>query len=259
MFYEFKHPVAADYFRRESGTDFAFPAHLHHCFEFLAVTEGEMCVEVDGTEYTVQAGEGMVFFPNQIHAMRTERHSRHVLCLFSHDLVSTYAESVSGKVPEQNLFRPEAADVARLSALSDNPNRFVLRGLLYSLCGSFDAQAVCREAQKGEGMLLHRIFLFIEKNYTGACSLADLSRMLGYDYSYLSRYFRRTVGITYNDYLNQYRISHACALLQSTSMTVLEISSECGFNSLRSLNRNFKQQLGCSPAEYRRMAADSEK
>ena len=41
-------------------------------------------------------------------------------------------------------------------------------------------------------------------------------------------------------------------MLQNNEMTVLEISNECGFNSLRSLNRNFKEQLGIPPAEYRK-------
>ena len=67
-----------------------------------------------------------------------------------------------------------------------------------------------------------------------------------------SRYFRQTVGISYSEYVIQYKISRACYLLQNSEATILDISSDCGFNSLRSFNRNFRLQLGIPPAEYRR-------
>ena len=135
---------------------------------------------------------------------------------------------------------------------------FEIKGLLYSLCGCFDLTATYREANAGSNMLLYNIFKFIELNYNKNCTLTDLSKNTGYDYAYLSRYFKKIVGLSYNDYVNQYRISKACYLLQNYEMTILEISNECGFNSLRSLNRNFKEQLGIPPAEYRKQMREHE-
>ena len=84
----------------------------------------------------------------------------------------------------------------------------------------------------------------------------DLAHELGYEYTYMSRYFKRCVGISYNDYVNEYRTGRVCYFLTCSDKTVLEISDECGFNSLRSLNRNFKERLGMTPTEYRRARAD---
>ena len=57
MFYELKHSLAADYCKVESGCDFSFPAHMHHCFEWITVTEGKMRVTVGEREYLLSAGE----------------------------------------------------------------------------------------------------------------------------------------------------------------------------------------------------------
>ncbi len=252
MFYEFKHPIAADYFRVERGVDFDFPAHMHHCFEFLAVLDGEMHVEVDTAIYTPCAGEGLLFFPNQIHSMHTEKNSRHILCLFSPELVGAYAKKVSGKLPENNLFRPDETVIRYMDTLPEIPNRYLLKGMLYQLCGEFDQNAVYRNVPEATHVLLHDIFQFIEQNAHTDCSLEALSRHVGYDYAYLSRYFHRKTGMPYNRYLNRYRISRACYLLKNSTMTVLEISDECGFNSLRTMNRNFLAETGMPPAEYRR-------
>lgn len=252
MFYEFKHPVSADYFKTETGEDFAFPAHLHHCYEILAVTEGSMHVEVDEHMYELCAGEALLFFPNQIHSMYTEGHSRHILCLFSPNLVSAYNEKVSSKIPADHRFRPEPFYIEQLRVITEEDSLFTIKGLLYSLCAAFDRDASYLDTGNTPKILLYSIFKFIEKHYNQSCTLSELAQNTGYDYAYLSRYFKKIVGISYNNYVNQYRISRACYLLQNCEMTILDISNECGFNSLRSLNRNFKEQLGISPAEYRR-------
>ena len=91
----------------------------------------------------------------------------------------------------------------------------------------------------------------MEENYHADASLTALSHALGYDYAYLSKYFRGAAGMTYNEYLRQYRISRACYLLENEKMTVLAIAVECGFGSLRSMNRQFRAQTGQTPTEYR--------
>ncbi|MGN1409781.1 MAG: helix-turn-helix domain-containing protein [Eubacteriales bacterium] len=252
MFYEFKHSLSADYFSIETGVDFEYPAHLHHCFELLCVTEGEMHVEVDELKYDLREGDALMIFSNQIHSMKTSEHSKHILCLFSPKLISAYSEMTASAVPVDNYFRPDRFYIDKLSTFSKKTSNIELKGLLYSLCGEFDAGATYREANAGSNILLFNIFKFIEQNYNKNCALTNLAKSTGYDYAYLSRYFKKSVGISYNDYVNQYRISKACYLLQNNEMTVLEISNECGFNSLRSLNRNFKEQLGMPPAEYRK-------
>ena len=52
-------------------------------------------------------------------------------------------------------------------------------------------------------------------------------------------------------YANRHRISKACYLLRTTDKTILECACDCGYTSLRSFNRNFKEHVGLSPKEYR--------
>ncbi|MBQ7923592.1 MAG: helix-turn-helix domain-containing protein [Clostridia bacterium] len=253
MFYELKHSLAADYFQVESATNMVFPSHMHHCFELLTLREGEMQVDVDDRRYTLHPGDTLMIFPNQIHSLHCVEHSRHVLILFSPKLVSAYTKKIAAKKPEDNFFAPDPFYLDKLEQLLYRQAGILeIKGLLYDFCAAFDTDAVYKEADTSSLTLICNIFRFIEQNYTGNCTLSDLVKYTGYDYAYLSRYFKKNVGISFNDYVNQYRISQACYLLQNGEMTVLEVSNECGFNSLRSMNRNFKEQMGIPPAEYRR-------
>ena len=102
-----------------------------------------------------------------------------------------------------------------------------------------------------ENGLIHSIFDFVEKNFDKSCTLDDLSKTVGYNHSYLSRYFSESTGMTFVSYVNQYRISRACYMLKSGGKTVVECAYDSGYTSLRSFNRNFKLYVGVSPRNFR--------
>ena len=253
MFYELHHSANADYFRVESGEDFSFPAHIHSGFELITLQSGSMKIFLDGKKYILTPGRGILVFPNQIHAMETMRKSRHRLCIFSPKLVSSFSKARKGMTPEDALFEIPLSVTDQLFSLTDADNPHLIKGALYTVCGLLDKGATYRErSQMEDEVLLFEIFSFIEQHYARDCSLEALSTALSYSYAYLSKYFKRTVGQSYNSYVNRYRIREVCDRLRNTASSILQISEECGFRSLRSMNRNFKEQMGITPAEYRR-------
>jgi AraC-like DNA-binding protein len=250
MFYQFSHHGSGDYFVKEYGENFNFPTHLHLCYELITVLSGEMTVSVDNRPYTLVKGDALLIFPNQLHTIVSEK-STHLLCIFSADLVQAYSSKTEKCIPENNYFRPDPYLINALDSLPADSKSFYKKGVLYSMCASFDENAAYIEKESVQSDLLSKIFSFIEKNYDGECSLISLSRELGYDYSYLSRYFKRSTGISFIEYLGQYRLSHACHLLESSELSVLRCALSSGFTSLRSFNRNFKNRYSITPQQYR--------
>ncbi len=251
MFYEFKHLGSPDYIKVEKGNDFSFPFHLHQCFEIIVVLSGEMEITVDGKSYNLQGNEALLIFPNQIHSLHSTK-SEHVLCIFSPRLVQAYATVVKGKIPVDNKFILDDYLVKAIETLSLDSSTTQKKGVLYSLCGKFDEVAGYHERKTDNEKLLLRIFSFVEEEFDGDCSLSTLSENIGYDYSYLSRYFKKVVGISFNSYVNYYRLSHACYLMENSNAPILQCALESGYVSLRSFNRNFKSYFNITPAEYRK-------
>jgi AraC-like DNA-binding protein len=251
MFYEFKHIGSNDYFVKEYGENFSFPPHMHLCFEIIVVLEGEMKVTVGGNENLLHKGEALMIFPNQLHALESEN-SRHMLCIFSPDLIRAYSSKTEKCLPESNLFIPDEYLINALDKISEDANLITKKGLLYSLCSAFDETAVYQPRRSGQKGLLSRIFAYVEENFAGECTLEELSAKLGYDYAYLSRSFKKAAGITYVSYLNVFRLNKACYLLDNTDKSILGCALEVGYSSLRTFNRNFKNHFGISPAEYRK-------
>ena len=250
MFYQFHHLGSPDYLKVEKGIDFSFPPHLHQCFEIIVILDGTMEVVVDMRVHTLEAGQAAIIFPNQIHALRS-KHCRHLLVIFSPRLVQAYASRLVNRVPEDNAFMPDVYLVERLSKLNE-AGKEIRKGILYALCGQFDEGACYRGRGTDTRNLLYRIFSYVEQRYAEECTLGAMAETLGYDSSYLSRYFKKAVGLSFNEYVNHYRLSQSCYLLENSDRSILQCAMESGFSSIRSFNRNFKEQFGITPAQYRK-------
>jgi AraC-like DNA-binding protein len=99
--------------------------------------------------------------------------------------------------------------------------------------------------------------ILCRQNFQQECSLIEAAKASGYDYSYLSRTFKKKTGISFTEYVNQYRISQAAYLLSNTTDSISSIAFACGFNTIRSFNRNFKELIGIPPGEYRKSVPKS--
>lgn len=250
MFYEFNHLGSPDYLKIERNCNFSFPPHLHQCFECIVLLSGSMKVNVDKQEYTLRTGDGLLIFPNQIHSLESKQ-SEHILCIFSPHLVSAYHSGLAGKLPEDNQFTPHTYYVEALKNLTQSSSISEKKGLLYSLCAQFDIAAKYTTKQTDTRDLLHKIFSFVEDHFAADCSLSMLAKTIGYDSSYLSRFFKKMVGIPFNTYVNHYRLSHACYLMENTSQSIIQCAFESGFTSIRSFNRNFQKQYKMPPKAFR--------
>ena len=255
-FYQFQHFGLSEHMEREEGDNLNFRDHLHQSFEFLTVTDGAMDVVVDNKIYKLNKGESLLIFPNQIHSITSEK-SSHKLWIFSSELVRAYASKVAGKIPISNSFIPSEHMFALLFGTYDTSSLIEKKGIFYLLCSEFDRQAEYVRRTEDDKNLLYKIFKFVESNYGNDCSLEKLSKETGFSYSYLSRYFKKIVGISYNKYVNQYRISNACYILSNSDSSVLQCALDSGYDSLRSFNRNFTECLGVSPTGYREMQKNS--
>ena len=249
MFYETCNSMQNDQIRIDIGLNMCFPSHFHSSFEFITVTEGEICVTVDKNKYLITPGNGILVFPNQSHSLHTEHYSRHVICIFSSQFVQSYRTVFKSMRPENPQFPIDSFYIQQLVSLKENRNILQIKALLYSLCALLDQNTGYYKFDSKEE-LLFRIFEFVENNYQNDCTLTALAKDTGYHSVYLSHYFKQHTGQTFSDYVNHYRIYEAAYHLQNSNKKILEIALACGYDSLRSFNRSFKRILNTTPSKY---------
>ena len=99
------------------------------------------------------------------------------------------------------------------------------------------------------------ILRYIKQNYRQEINFEELSKEIGISYSYARKIVKEGTGKSLIDNLNLVRISEAKLLLESTDMTVTDISAAVGYNSVQSLYRFFKKYEGISASDYKVSAA----
>ncbi|MBE6592578.1 MAG: helix-turn-helix domain-containing protein [Ruminococcaceae bacterium] len=251
MFYQSQHFGVSEYFCKETGKDFSFPMHMHHSFELITVLDGEMTVNIGEQKYLLCRGEAVLIFPEQIHSLSSQK-SEHLLVIFSPDIVSAYYSRHSGEYPESNRISLSEYIYSQIVSLEDELSTVKLKAIFYSVCSEFDEGAAYVKRKNAEKGLLREMFEFVENNFDKSCTLEELGTAIGYNSSYLSRYFSESTKMSFVAFVNRYRVSRACHILKNSDKSVMECAYECGYMSLRSFNRNFKLYAGRSPKEYRR-------
>ena len=224
--------------------------HLHNSFELVCLEEGELLLELGERSYTMYAGQGALVFPNQVHGYRAPTSSVGYVFVFSADLIGEFAQKTQKSHPVCPIFELNASDLgARIAAAATD--RYLLKSLLYEMLHQFEQTAayVPRTAKGTE--LLGNVLSVIAARYREPITMREIARELGYDHRYLTNLMQKGLHTTFRRLLNAYRISHAQHLLLRTDSPIEQIAGECGYESLCSFNRNFKEITGTTPTACR--------
>lgn len=100
-----------------------------------------------------------------------------------------------------------------------------------------------------------RLCDFIADNFRDDIDSVEIAAAAGIHPKYAMSVFRRTTGMTLNEYVNLLRLSYAQAMLMSADTNVLQVAMASGFGSLSAFNKAFRRLAGMPPTSFRRVAA----
>jgi two-component system response regulator YesN len=92
---------------------------------------------------------------------------------------------------------------------------------------------------------------FINDNYRTDIRLDVVAGEAGMSPAHLSRIFKKVMGLSYQDYLNNRRITKAKNLLLTSAQNVAEIAVSVGFSDPTGFGRIFKKLTGHTPSAFR--------
>ena len=93
---------------------------------------------------------------------------------------------------------------------------------------------------------------YIQENYKEKIYIRDLADLIGMNEQYFCRFFKKVIGRSPMEYVNEYRIKKAIHYLKESDLTVTEICLECGYNNLGNFLREFRKYTSTTPLQYRR-------
>lgn len=266
IFYQ-NRPERLQLFLSDNNT---YTLHLHRQVELMVVLEGNLQLTVDHETFSLNAGDGSIIFPNQLHSLTTPHHSKILLCIFETDFCHSYRNCFRSKQPAVNTFCLEALTshgrlaVTELLTLCEKmPSKKVplpsdalayAEGYLTLLLTSLFSEMPLKNKDKRDDLEMEqKLLLYLDAHFTEELSLDLLSRQFGISRFALSRLFTDKLHTTFPYYVNSKRLDYARDLLTSTELSVTQIALDAGFGSSRTFFREFNRAFHTTPGEYRKL------
>ncbi|MDR1559506.1 MAG: response regulator, partial [Clostridiales bacterium] len=95
-----------------------------------------------------------------------------------------------------------------------------------------------------------KIIKYINENFSQEISLQKLSDLFHLNATYISQLIKSETGLNYSQYLTELRIGKAKRLLETTDLSLNDISESVGFNDYFYFIKKFKKAVGITPGRY---------
>ena len=80
--------------------------------------------------------------------------------------------------------------------------------------------------------------------------VSDLAAEMNMSVSYFQHVYKALFGVPVTRDLIIARIEYAIYLLRNRNLSIAEVASFCGYETIEHFNRQFKKEKGCSPTDY---------
>lgn len=264
----------SQYYMRNKRSPFQFPIHWHDEMEIIYIKRGTLHVRISGHDHTGHTGSIFLVNPRELHLMGSDDLSvAYYTLLFPLEFISFQAMDAldstllmplrSGQLQfTHDIPTGELADQLRLlleQIISINreemsmhrqiQTRILLLELL-DLLVKHDC-LITPGLHGSQPNMQRELLSYVHEHYTEKLSLNELASQFYLSPKYISRYFKEHFHITFVNYINYLRLSHAKRLLETTHLPVTEIALCSGFPNVNYFIRTFKDKYGCTPLKYR--------
>ena len=156
----------------------------------------------------------------------------------------------------------EAAPLRNGAVTDDLTNQLFIKSSLLRILAVLSSCQMFSPTEKNldkrvEG--IKAVLTFIRENYKEKIYIQDLAGQVHMNEQYFCRFFKKSLGRSPMEYLNEYRIKQAMRLLEETDLPVTEVCLECGYNNLGNFLRAFKKYTQTTPLKYRNRFHKEEK
>lgn len=104
---------------------------------------------------------------------------------------------------------------------------------------------------KNEAPIIEKVIAYMLQHYPEEIRQPDLAKLSCMSHSHFSRFFKKSTGFSFSNYLNRVRVTQACQLLSNSDKSIAHIAFDVGYKNLSQFNLSFKKLCEITPKEYR--------
>ncbi len=253
------------------------PWHWHSTAELFYMESGKLEYTTPNGKWVFSAGMGGFLKPNVLHMSRelpSGEHGIQLLHLFEPTLIS----GEQGNRMDRKYIRPLARNsgIEMIVLSPENPTEaallqkirqafalseaewgyeFQLRQQLTEIwMDLFEiARPFMTDVENDQGdRKIKEMLVYIHEHFAESISVEQIANAAHVSKRVCFRLFQENLHMTPVEYMRSYRLRKACQMLSGSREPVTQVAYACGLGSSSYFGKVFREQFGCTPAEYRR-------
>ena len=259
-----------------------YQSYLPHWHEELEITyafSGHAFFYIDGTEHENRSGEMIIVNSGSVHSIvpvdsaGEDGRINVIVILLSKKFVENCLPEYrtkrfinkqckcSGEL-HQTLFKIaqfEENSSSRACVHGSLYQTGALMQILYFLSemGMEDRETAVKINTQKNIERIRGVIQYVEDCYMEPVTQAEVAKKFYFNGEYFSRYFRQSMGVTFTEYLTDYRVRKAREDLLNTDYSILDIAIRNGFPNGRAFSRAFLKNYQVLPSKYKKMYSNT--
>ncbi len=247
------------------------PSHWHQHIEVIFILKGSMNIITNNSTYKLSKKDMFIINSGLIHLTKIQEPTMYILLQIPYSFLTMSIRDMKdiefrAYYPYQELkdhhnFIKMTQYLSQLISLHDDKTygyqflfNSILQQFLYELFTSFSVKNTHMAITSTEKNRHHlqKAIEYMTLHYNEHISLSDISSELALNPEYFCRMFKKNIGFTFLEYLNQLRLTYIYEDLMRSNDSILDIQERHGFSNYKVFNRMFKESYGNTPSKVRR-------
>lgn len=272
---ELNFPYIRDISFTESNAPSYFPPHWHNAAEFSVILKNGCRYRIGDTVYDLNEGDLLFVWPRELHEVMNLPSKGSVFVQFSSSILENNRDLVSASrflssfhviyAKKEPLLAHELKDIIyELKDIYDKNPYFpetkcklcIYRILL--LIGEYVMQEKkdslsSSSYSEASWEYVRSACSYIADHSTEDISQSHVSKVIGLSPYYFSKLFKEYTQMSFPEYISRIRVQNAVTLLSDNKLSVTDCAFMSGFQSTTTFNKVFRDLIGCTPREFRKL------
>ncbi|MBB6732644.1 AraC family transcriptional regulator [Cohnella zeiphila] len=255
--------------------NFAVNWHHHPECELMLVQRGRLDVEIKDEVFTLRDGDVIVLGSSQLHRDRSYGDKTDYIIL-QFDLQTFFDQST---IPYLQYFNETKVPLSAMNYIfRDHPEsrqavaecirdifvevqnkesgyelavNLLIKKILLILIRA-DTRGLLANQDRVERIRLKPVLDYVDGNIGEKVTVEEACRLANMSYYYFVKFFKKTMGLSFTEYVNFRKIKRAEQLLLTRDLSISEVGDQTGMPNMAHFYKMFKRFNHCSPKEFQR-------
>lgn len=242
----------------------SFGPNIKDEYVIYIVLSGKGNIKIGNRKCEIVSGEAFLFRPGEVCSYQADEtdpwtffwlgfvgnRSNHLLSLMGFSEENNVISLIDTNDVEEKI-----NTILRCQALTIS-NELKRQGSFYNTLGALIEFSQVEEKiikeEKIDSIYVSKAIELITKNYNKKLKVQEIANKIGVNRSYLTNLFKKSMGVSPQNFLIDYRLEKSTQLLKETQNSMVDIALEVGYSDSLAFSKAFKQKFGVSPSQYRK-------